>query len=307
VAEYSVEHRYAGDDDGLNYLRYLSLWQFGAMRELGRTGLAIGLVGTAILVIVVAFAGRRVLTAARAAGPGPSSASAFAGEEPGPPTGAENLEAMASADNYNRFLVNCVRREADPGRPVLDYGAGTGLHARALRAHGFQISCVEPASILRARMNSDGITAVATVDDCDPQQFGTVYALNVLEHIDDDAAALRQIRDRLLPDGKLILYVPAFKLLFTEMDRRVGHFRRYRRGQLEQLVCAAGLRVSRSEYVDSIGFAAALLYRLAGRDGAISRRSVVLYDRVIFPISRAVDQVTHPYFGKNVLVVAGRD
>jgi 2-polyprenyl-3-methyl-5-hydroxy-6-metoxy-1,4-benzoquinol methylase len=306
VAEYSVEHRYAGDDDGLNYLRYLSLWQFGAMRELGRAGLAIGLVGTATLVIAVALAGRRLLTAARAADTGPPQASAFTGGQPGPPTGAENLEAMASAVNYNRFLVDCVRREADPGLPVLDVGAGAGLHARALRAHGFQVSCVEPVPDMRSRMNSEGITAMASLDEYDTQQFGTVYALNVLEHIEDDAAALRQIREILLPDGKLVLYVPAFKLLFTEMDRRVGHFRRYRRAQLEQLVRAAGFRVSRSEYVDSAGFAASLVYRLARRDGAISRRSVELYDRFIFTFSRAADKVTHPYFGKNVLVVACR-
>jgi SAM-dependent methyltransferase len=307
VAEYSVEHRYAGDDDGLNYLRYLSLWQFGAMRELGRAGLSVGLVGTATLVMAVALAGRRLLTAAQAAGTGPPTASAFAGGEPEPPTGAENLEAMALADNYNRFLVDCVRREADPGRPVLDFGAGAGIHARALRAHGFQVSCVEPVPTLRARMNSDGITAMASLEHCERQTFGTVYSLNVLEHIEDDAAALREIRELLLPDGKLVLYLPAFKLLFTEMDRRVGHFRRYRCRQLEQLVRAAGFRVLRSEYVDSAGFAAAVLYRLAGRDGAISRRSVVLYDRLVFPLSRAVDRVTHLYFGKNVLVVACRD
>ena len=307
VAEYSVEHRYTGDDDGLNYLRYLSLWQFGAMRELGRGGLAIGLVGTAALVMAMALSGRRLLTATRAAGTGTPPVTAFTGGEPESPTGAENLDAMASAENYKRFLVDRVRREADPGRPVLDFGAGAGLHARALRDHGFQVSCVEPVPTLRARMTSDGITAMAGLDDCDQQEFGTVYALNVLEHIEDDAAALRQIRDRLLPEGKLVLYVPAFKLLFTEMDRRVGHFRRYRRGQLEQLVRAAGFRVLRSEYVDSAGFAAALLYRLAGRDGAISRRSVALYDRFVFPFSRAVDRVTHPYFGKNVLLVACRD
>jgi SAM-dependent methyltransferase len=307
VAEYSIEHRYAADDDGLNYLRYLSLWQFGAMRELGRAGLVIGLAGTASLGIAMVFAGRRLLTAVRAASAGPPSSSVRPGGEPEPPTGAENLEAMASADNYNRFLVDCVQCEADPGQPVLDFGAGAGLHARALRAHGFQVSCVEPASALRARMNDDGITAVARLDDCDQQRFGTVYSLNVLEHIEDDAAALRQIHDLLLPAGKLVLYVPAFMFLFTKMDRRVGHFRRYRRGQLEQLVRAAGFRVSRSEYVDSAGFAATLLYRLTGRDGAISCRSVVLYDRVIFPLSRVVDHVTHPYFGKNVLVVANRD
>jgi hypothetical protein len=76
---------------------------------------------------------------------------------------------------------------------------------------------------------------------------------------------------------------------------------------VEQLVRSAGFRVLRSEYVDSAGFAASVVYRLARRDGAISRRSVAIYDRLVFPVSRAVDRVAHWFFGKNVLLVACRD
>jgi hypothetical protein len=65
--------------------------------------------------------------------------------------------------------------------------------------------------------------------------------------------------------------------------------------------------VLRSEYVDSAGFAAALVYRLARRDGALSQRSVTVYDRLVFPVSRMVDRITRWYFGKNVLLVACRD
>ena len=307
VARYSIAHRYDGEDDGLNYLRYLSLWQFGAMRELGRAGLAIGLVGTATLALGMALAGRRLLTAVRASGAGSVPAPGSTGGDPVPSTGAENLEAMESAHNYQRFLVDCVRREADPGRPVLDFGAGTGFHARALRAQGLDVTCVEPHPTLRAQMNRDGINAVASIEHCERQTFGTVYSLNVLEHIEDDAAVLREIRDRLGPDGRLVLYVPAFDVLFSGMDRRVGHVRRYRRRPVEQLARSAGFRVLRSEYVDSAGFAAALVYRLARRDGALSQRSVTVYDRLVFPVSRMVDRITRWYFGKNVLLVACRD
>jgi SAM-dependent methyltransferase len=222
-------------------------------------------------------------------------------------TGTENLEAMESAQKYQRFLVDTVRREADSERPVLDFGAGTGLHARALRADGLDVTCVEPHPALRGQLNLDGITAVASLEQCGTERFGTVYSLNVLEHIEDDAAILREIRNKLCPDGRLVIYVPAFELLFTEMDRRVGHLRRYRRQQLEELARSAGFRVLRSEYVDSGGFAAALVYRLIGGNGSISRRSVVIYDRLVFPVSRAVDRLTRLYFGKNVLLVARRD
>jgi hypothetical protein len=63
----------------------------------------------------------------------------------------------------------------------------------------------------------------------------------------------------------------------------------------------------RSEYVDSVGFVASLLYRLSGRDGSVTARSILLYDRLAFPPSRLVDRVTRRLVGKNLLVVAARD
>jgi SAM-dependent methyltransferase len=325
VARYSVEHRYDGGDDGHNYMRYLSLWQFGAMRDLGRTGLAAGLVGTAVLLAVVAVASRRLLVALRSAdaaaspaGPGPTPGSGASGPLPTPvptpgPTaapaasGAENLEAMDEARNYHRYLVDTVLGEADPGRPVLDFGAGTGFHARALRDRGLHVTCVEPHQALRDRLCRDGLPAVATAGESAPRSFGTVYSLNVLEHIEDDASALRDLRARLAPGGKLVLYVPAFAVLFSAMDRYVGHHRRYRRVALERLVRSADLRVVRSEYVDSVGFAASLVYRLLRRDGTVTARSVLLYDRFAFPVSRVLDRLTRGLVGKNLLVVAARD
>jgi hypothetical protein len=96
-------------------------------------------------------------------------------------------------------------------------------------------------------------------------------------------------------------------VLFSAMDRYVGHHRRYRRASLEQLVRSADLRVLHSEYVDSVGFAASLVYRLLHRDGTVSARSVLLYDRFAFPASRVLDRVTGGLVGKNLLVVAARD
>jgi hypothetical protein len=83
--------------------------------------------------------------------------------------------------------------------------------------------------------------------------------------------------------------------------------RRYRRAGLVAALCAARFRVERAVYVDSLGFAAALVYRFAGDpQGGLDPRAVRLYDALLFPLSRAFDAVLGRAFGKNLLVHARR-
>jgi hypothetical protein len=89
------------------------------------------------------------------------------------------------------------------------------------------------------------------------------------------------------------------------MDRHVGHFRRYRRKPLRQLLRTAGFDIEAAFYVDSLGFLATLAYKLFGsRSGSVSPGSVSIYDTLIFPLSRVVDVLTAGSFGKNLTVVA---
>jgi SAM-dependent methyltransferase len=132
-----------------------------------------------------------------------------------------------------------------------------------------------------------------------------VYSLNVLEHIDDDARALREIAAKLAPAGRLLLYVPAFAVLYSSMDRKVGHRRRYRRSELVGLVRQAGLEVIAARYVDCLGFLATLAYKVIGsREGGLDRRSLIAFDRFVFPLSRFCDRIVGSFVGKNVYVVA---
>src|SRR5689334_21663708 len=97
---------------------------------------------------------------------------------------------------------------------------------------------------------------------------------------------------KLKKGGRLLVYVPAFQILFSSMDRKVGHVRRYTRQDLAEKVTAAGFRVVDNSYVDSIGFFVTLLYKLIGSDsGDINRKALIIYDRVLFPLSRLLDRV----------------
>ena len=229
------------------------------------------------------------------------------GADSSPYPGTTNLEAMEAAHNYHRFLTAMVLRHADPTRPLLDFGAGTGTHARALRDRGLQVSCVEPDPHLRRRLEQDGFRVEANLLEYGSEAFASIYSINVLEHLEDDAAALHELFRATEPGGRVILYVPAFQLLFSAMDRTVRHLRRYRDRQLAALVHEAGFRVTHCGYVDSLGFLATLCYRLLPETGTLNSAKVAFYDRFIFPPSKALDRLTTRWFGKNLLVVARRD
>ena len=82
--------------------------------------------------------------------------------------------------------------------------------------------------------------------------FGTVLCLNLLEHIDDDLSALRNMECALRPGGKLIVLVPAHPWLYGSMDEMFGHRRRYRRSELESKMKGAGF-ACRTEYFNLAG------------------------------------------------------
>ncbi len=221
--------------------------------------------------------------------------------------GVDNLEVMEMALNYNAFLQGLVTAHARPGDEILDFGAGTGVLARPLAAAGYRIRCVEPDAGLRERLRANGLEAHAAIDSVAPESLDLVYTANVLEHIADDLGAVRALYARLKPGGRLVAYVPAFPILYTSMDCKVGHLRRYRRAGLADLLRRAGLSVERVAYQDSLGFVATLVFKLLGNDrGAINPRALIAYDRCVFPLSRQLDRCTNRWFGKNLLALARR-
>ena len=224
-----------------------------------------------------------------------------------PYQGTDNLEVMAAARNYNAFLVGLVLEHRHGARQVVDFGAGIGSFAGMVRAHGLDVLCVEPDSRQRALIRAGGHAAIADVDSLPDGTIDYIYSLNVLEHIADDSAALDLLARKLAPGGRVLIYVPAFPLLFSAMDRKVGHHRRYRRAQLVAGVERAGLTVIRSRYADSLGFLATLLYKVLGSgSGDLDRDSVVAFDRFVFPLSRLFDLALGRAIGKNVYVLAAK-
>lgn len=219
-------------------------------------------------------------------------------------TGVDNLEVMQEAVNYNRYLLDTVRKYAPPRAKVLDFGAGGGQFAAPLRAQGMDVTALEPDQLLQQRLRTQGLPVAGSLGDLADGSLDYIYTLNVLEHIDDDGAALRGLYAKLKQGGRLLIYVPAFPVLYTSMDAKVGHVRRYTRSSLITPVSAAGFHIDRVAYADSLGFFATLAFKLSGnKRGNVSLGALKLYDRVVFPISRALDLISHRWLGKNLLLI----
>ena len=220
-------------------------------------------------------------------------------------SGTENLEVMRDAVNYNRYLLDLIRSHAGNAKRVIDFGAGSGTFAGPISQLGFEVTAVELDDGLRAHLAKQGLRVAASTADLPAQSFDYAYTFNVLEHIPDDVEALRGLRAKLAPGARLLVYVPAFQVLYTSMDANVGHVRRYSRDTLVRNVSAAGFAVEAVEYVDSIGFFATLAFKMTDRgSGDVNPRMLRIYDRIIFPVSRALDRIVHRWFGKNLLLVA---
>lgn len=223
-------------------------------------------------------------------------------------TGTDNLEIMACAVKYNAYLLGLVERNAKPTDRLLDFGAGIGTFATRLKERGFTVDCVEPDAKQGAIVESKGLVNRQSVSDYEDGRFDLVYSFNVFEHIDDHVQAMREIHRVLRPGGLLLAYVPALGFLFTSMDVKVGHLRRYTRTTLADGLKSARFEIVDSRYADVIGVPATLAYKWFGSaKGNIDERALTAYDRVVFPISRMIDRTTDRLLGKNVWAVARRN
>jgi SAM-dependent methyltransferase len=222
--------------------------------------------------------------------------------------GIDNLEVLADAARYSRFLVDSVVQAARESRTALDFGAGTGSLSIMARDRGMRVACVEVDPRLRERLRGLGFDVFADIGLVPDGSQPFIYSLNVLEHIEDDEGTLVRLFSKLAPGGRCVLYVPALQALYSSMDRKIGHYRRYHRRGLLRIAARAGFVIERAEYADSLGVPVTLLYKLLGsRKGDVSPLSVRIYDRFVFPVSRALDRLgCSRLLGKNLLVVLRR-
>lgn len=169
----------------------------------------------------------------------------------------QTLNHLANLDRYNHWLYEQIA--AGLGSRILEVGAGTGNITQFLCAGGRAVLATDVvpsyrrelettfASQPHVRVGKFDLDKAAPVEYV-AEGFDSVVCLNVLEHIEDDLFALEQMREVLVPGGKLSLLVPSHQFLYGEFDRAVGHFRRYEKRELKEKLERVGFRVNELKF-----------------------------------------------------------
>lgn len=151
-----------------------------------------------------------------------------------------------------RELVSGLIRNLDRGHggDVLDVGCGSGALARELAASGATVTGVDVVSHPQWSGHGSGVFREGDYLELAPElgAFDTVLALDVAEHVADEARFVARLRENVRPGGHVIVTVPAYSWLWSRHDDLNRHFRRYTKSRLRSSLTAGGLDVMRCGY-----------------------------------------------------------
>ncbi len=242
-----------------------------------------------------------------------STATANAFSYPG-----RELEAMHGASNYHRWILQVFKPFL--GRHLVEVGAGVGSFSELiLENHACEtLSLIEPSGKMFEQLSAYAQTLKTTTQVSTyhgtlsqvmpiiktKQEPQSIIYVNVLEHISDDLFELNAIRESLAAEGRLFLFVPALSWLYGPFDERVGHVRRYTRGELADKLNRSGFKVLLMKYFDLPGIAPWWIkYRLF-KSANMEPAAVKLYDRLVVPATRFLESLIAPPIGKNIIAIA---
>ena len=223
----------------------------------------------------------------------------------------KTLQRMAALQRYNAWLWEKVAPFV--GARVLEVGAGTGNMTRQMASRELVVATDvddKYIRILRNTFSNDPHVRVCRFDLGEelPAELGSgfdsVVCLNVLEHVEDDVRALRHLHDVLAPNGRVVLIVPALRSLYGEIDRSIGHYRRYERAEILERLTAAGFSVEHSSAFNLVGalgwFVNARLLKRRAVPGVQAR-----VNDFLVPLLR-LERYLHPTVGLSWLAVGRR-
>lgn len=230
-------------------------------------------------------------------------------------------EAALQRVREDRLLIDEVDvwlyEEIEPylGRRLLEIGCGMGNFVGHLTDRelylGTDVSADSVAHVRDSYRDCSSVKAlvVDAADDAflalSQYRIDTVFSLNVFEHIDDHVRAMRNVFQVLQPGGRLILVVPAHGWLYGAIDRAIGHYRRYDKDAMAELLDSVGFVPVKQKYINALGalgwFVSGRLFRNATPPSGQLR----VFNRLV-PLLKAFERAIPVPFGISLMTVAAK-
>ena len=225
---------------------------------------------------------------------------------------ADDLEVMQEARRYADHVFGLVREHL--GSRVLEVGCGIGTISRRLVEVTDFVLGIEPnpncASMTQKVMRGHPRFSLRTchLEECDPAelarlQFDSALLINVLEHIEDDAGALKTFARILPAGGRVLVFVPAVAAAYGPLDAELGHHRRYSKRTLRAAFAQANIELLQLRYTNPIGLLAWMYNAYFRKSTSHSLAQVKVFERLVAPWALPLERVVAPPIGLSLIAV----
>ncbi|MGQ8337673.1 class I SAM-dependent methyltransferase [Sunxiuqinia sp. A32] len=233
--------------------------------------------------------------------------------------GHSTLSNIASADKFNRWMYETITPFCEG--ETLEVGGGIGNISQCFLLDDKKLTVTELrddyCDIVKENLGNHAcLNEVISMDIVDPEfdtkyqsyfeSFDVVFALNVMEHLEDDLLAISNCKKLLKAGGKLIILVPAFQFLFNSFDRALGHYRRYKKDSLKELFKRNKFEVLHSQYFNFIGTLGWWVSGHVLRKKVVPEGQMKLYNFFV-PLIKIIDFFTKRFVGLSVIVVGRKN
>lgn len=231
------------------------------------------------------------------------------------PAGLHTLEVISRASHFNQWMYQTIRPYLKGN--ILEIGSGIGNISTYLVSDGLAVTLSDynPAycRLLKEKFIAcENVNSVLSINLQHPdfaaayaalkETYDTVFLLNVIEHLKDDAAAVINCHYLLKKGGHLILLAPAYQYLYSRFDRELGHYRRYTAQSLRQLYASDLFGIIHSQYFNFTGMIGWFVFgRLLGKK-MIGSQEMRLYNRLLF-LFKIADSLVLKKTGLSVIAV----
>ncbi len=223
-----------------------------------------------------------------------------------------SLKLMSEVNLYNQWIFKNI--EPYLGKNNLEIGCGIGNISQFLVKRGSLVAIdVSPKYIEEVKEKFKDCpdffayqwdASSSLPDFLKEGSFDTIICLNVLEHIEDDLKALKNMNRLLKINGHLCLLVPAGRFAYGSLDKEMGHFRRYSKKGLEKKLKQAGFEVVKSFHMNVLGLIGWIFYGRVLHRKQLPSSEIHLIDRLV-PVLAGLERILPPPFGLS-LIVTGR-
>jgi 2-polyprenyl-3-methyl-5-hydroxy-6-metoxy-1,4-benzoquinol methylase len=225
-------------------------------------------------------------------------------------TNTLTLSILEGAPAYQQWVFEKIRPFL--GEEILEAGCGIGSLTGWLLQRGRVIAADVNENYLQTLRNKfqdhSNLRGVALWDirHKPPRMFSppidTIVCSNVLEHIEDDDSVLKNFYNLLPISGRLVLLVPALKSLYNNLDKGLGHYRRYSKNELDQKLRKSGFKTCHLNYFNSPGILGWLVNGTLLQRTLLPGRQVRIFNRIV-PFFKLIDRVIPIPVGQSLIAV----